>query len=109
MTHLLAILILCASYQVFAQFSLPTQVDMAWSVSDVSVQQVVQPPIQQAVNLRWECYDWEEGYYTGLCISTNLTDWICVAGFVARATNNVSVPRENMMFFRRWMCETNKF
>jgi hypothetical protein len=70
--------------------------------------------MQNAVNLVWYCYDYDYEpiqlhYYTGLEVSTNLTEWTVVAGFPAQTTNRVSMPREDMMFFRVWMSETNRF
>ena len=70
--------------------------------------------MQNAVNLVWYCYDAnyepiQSRYYTGLEVSTNLTEWTVVAGFPAKETNKVSMPRENIMFFRVWMSETNRF
>lgn len=106
---LVGALLIAAASCAKAQLMPPTQADMAWSVADTTPATVVQPPAQTAVNLTWECYDYDYGYFTGLDVSTNLVDWTTIAGFPAQATNRVSLPRANMMFFKRWICETNRF
>jgi hypothetical protein len=109
MTRIAAILFI--TLPCWAQI-LPPLADTGWMAADTTVSAQVQPV--RSVTLMWECYDYDyepiqPHYYTGLDVSTNLVDWVCVAGFPAKATNVVSVPRTDMMFFRRWMCETNKF
>ena len=102
------LLLIFCTLAVRSQIMPPTGADMAWTMADTT------PPAkaviaQPTVTLMWECYDYDYGYFTGLDASTNLTDWICVAGFPATATNKVSLPKADIMFFRRWMCETNRF
>ena len=111
MTRLAFILFLIANCQLpiaNAQFMPPTQVDTGWMAADITAPvQTIAP--QPSVNIMRECYDYDYGYFTGLDISTNFVDWITIAGFPAQATNKVSLPRAKMMFFRRWLCETNRF
>jgi uncharacterized protein YmfQ (DUF2313 family) len=103
MTRLATILFLIANCQLSianAQLMPPTQVDTGWMMADVTApkQQVVAQP---AVNLVWD---------TGLEASTNLlADWTVICGFPAQATNRLSLPRADIMFFRKWEAETNRF
>jgi hypothetical protein len=108
------LLSICGGLIVHAQILPPTQVDTGWMLADVTApkQQVVAQP---AVNLMWECYDWDYApirppYFTGLEASTNLlADWTVICGFPAQATNRLSLPRADIMFFRKWEAETNRF